>query len=64
MSTTNCQADCILLTVTHLSRSFRDGKSWNEDASVEFLLLMSGDDKWPAHKRMDFWEHAGRVHEI
>ena len=49
--------------VSRLSRSFTDGKSWDDDechALVEFLLLMSGDNKWPEHKRMNFWEHAGK----
>ena len=30
----------------------------------EFVLLMSSGDKWPSHKRMQFWENAGKIVQL
>lgn len=52
----------LVLPVARLSLSF-GGDAWSEEecrALVEFMMLMTDGDKWPAHKRIDFWEHAGK----
>ena len=49
--------------VAQLSRSFVDRGTWDENecrALVEFIVLMSSGERWPAHKMMSFWERAGR----
>ena len=49
------------LPVVQLSRSFDNVWDKNEvRALVQFILLMSRPDKWPCHKRMAFWENAGK----
>ena len=49
------------LPVVRLSRSFDN--VWDETevgALVQFVLLMCKPDKWPTHKRMVFWNKAGK----
>ena len=49
------------LPVARLSRSFDN--VWDQSevrALVQFVLLMCQPDKWPTHKRMVFWNNAGK----
>ena len=60
-STRPCLRDTTCKELARLSRSFDN--VWDETevrALVQFVLLMCQPDKWPTHKRMVFWNNAGK----